>query len=78
MRFPFLAVVAALTASLSVSATPPDFSPPCGLTDAKCSGPEDCCSFQCVRDGKGYLPLAIVSTPKIPRGWHVVLQIDAS
>ncbi|KAG1748312.1 uncharacterized protein EDB91DRAFT_873539 [Suillus paluster] len=74
MRFSFLVVVAALTASMCVSATPAVFSRECGADYAACHLGSECCSGNC---GYNYLcnsvavGCAILRTSKIPRNWHV-------
>ncbi|KAG1745150.1 hypothetical protein EDB19DRAFT_471553 [Suillus lakei] len=47
MRFSFLAVLAALTASMYVSATPSVFSRDCRAVGKTCEQGSDCCSDAC-------------------------------
>ncbi|KAG1823622.1 uncharacterized protein BJ212DRAFT_1325570 [Suillus subaureus] len=69
MRFSLLAVIAALTAFMSVSATPGVFSRACTADGESCGESSECCSFAlCNRIVVG---CAILRTGKILKSWHV-------
>ncbi|KAG0696130.1 hypothetical protein DFH29DRAFT_238760 [Suillus ampliporus] len=64
MRYFFLAVMAVLTASMSVSATPAVFSRDCLPYGAHCDNAFECCSqadvsMHCIQDATLYSPFAL-------------------
>lgn len=70
MRFSLLTVIAALTAVLSVSATPAVFSRECTADGGSCGQSSECCSFAlCNRLAVG---CAGLRARKVPKSWHVV------
>ncbi|KAG0700322.1 hypothetical protein DFH29DRAFT_932484, partial [Suillus ampliporus] len=69
MRFLFLVVIAALTVSISVSATPIVFDKRCGGSGVQCMSNDECCQhcqvsmsgFLCIQDQPLDSPFASVS-----------------